>query len=356
MTDPADRVSNAPQRVVADGWFADIRGLLPLGEGHINDTLLVTDGSGDRFVLQRINDQVFRDPALVMNNLVRVIELLQSRAPGFIPALVSTRHGEPAWVDEAGGWWRLWRYVEGTRARSSTRDPAIARSAGEAFGRFQYLLQALPEPRLTPTIPGFLELTGYLEQLDRQLIGDLPGDVSSAVGNGAFIDSHRKLADRFPGGSDYLHGDCKLNNLLFQATGAEVAAVVDLDTVMCGHWAWDFGDLARSVLQGGGEMRSLFAAVVAGFALGSRRALDVEALLQAPVYVAFMLGVRFLTDHLAGDRYFKVNARGDNLRRAEQQFDLVRHLEGCARTLHDAAVAGLREAEAIRLQIRQDGK
>ncbi len=151
----------------------------------------------------------------------------------------------------------------------------------------------------------------------------------------------RELKD--PGRSGgYIHGDCKINNLLFRENSAEVVCVVDLDTTMHGHWAWDFGDLARSgaVTQDGSLSLDLFGALVEGFAGEKEAALGADELVLAPRYVCFMLGVRFLTDHLDGDRYFKVQARGDNLRRARAQFRLLEEME--AREAEMAEVAARR--------------
>lgn len=329
------------------GWQIREADLRPLGDGHINDTLLATLADGRRFVLQRINQTVFTRPDRVMSNLARVQNHLRERAPELTPALIPTAGGEPAWMDSADDWWRLWEFVPDGRSLNRSRDPQICRAAGSAFGRFQRLLADLPGPALEPTIPGFLELGGYLVEFD-EIAGRVPEAaqaIADACGDESLIDEYRYLADRFPRGDDLIHADCKLNNLLFEATGPRVRAVLDLDTIMVGHWAWDFGDLARSVLMGanwgadcgeasrngvdaGGDPRSLFGALCEGFALSAERDFEPSALAEAPTYIAFMLGIRFLTDHLAGDRYFKVSERGENARRAREQFDLVQNLSG----------------------------
>jgi len=338
------------RQVLSEGWFDVDTSPRPLGEGHINDTLLVTGGNGRRFVLQRINRQVFVDPGLVMANLERVRTTLAGRTTGaatdIIPELIPTRNKKNALVDELGDWWRLWRFVEHGRSLSTTRDPSIALAAGSAFGRFQLLLEDLADPPLVPTIAGFLELPGYLNRLDAALTGEqahtgrLSGRLLEAEDR-AFIDGHRHLAAQFPRQGRYIHGDCKLNNLLFAADRPEVVCVLDLDTIMLGHWAWDFGDLSRSLLVGGAQEAPMFKAVVEGFVAGGSCTPTVEELVLAPRYVAFMLGVRFLTDHLEGDRYFKVRHRGENLQRAREQFDLIRRLQSKQDDLASAAEAGL---------------
>jgi hypothetical protein len=281
-----------------------------------------------------------------MRNLERVLDHLQTKAPGLTPPLIGTLDGTTAWCDPDGGWWRLWGYVPDSRSHDRTKDPAICYSAAQTFGRFQALLADLPGEPLAPTIPGFLELAGYLERFDsvRSTTQHADRALAAAGVDMAYIDAHRFLASTLPGGGAVIHGDCKLNNLLFEAEGTRVLAVLDLDTVMTGHWAWDFGDLARSVLMSvltsmpmeaaltdeaarrEETFLDLFTALARGFAEGCGRELDPSALAVSPVYVAFMLGVRFLTDHLEGDRYFRVTARGDNLNRARAQFELARQL------------------------------
>jgi Ser/Thr protein kinase RdoA (MazF antagonist) len=323
-----------PSAVLEAGWGISSASLTPLGAGHINDTLLATLADGGRYVLQRINERVFADPVRVMENLARVQAHLRTRAAHLIPPLINTSSGERAWHDPSGGWWRLWGYVAESRTINTTRDPRICHSAALAFGRFQTLLADLPGEPMVPAIPGFLELDGYLARFDEVAAGvpDAERSVAAACEGPGFIDERRCLISVLPKGDNLIHGDCKLNNLLFEQSGTAVKAIVDLDTIMIGHWAWDFGDLARSVLSGALDAGdrdaelALFAALAEGFLEGTERDLDPETLAIAPVYVAFMLGIRFLTDHLEGDGYFKVSKRGENLERARRQFELARRL------------------------------
>lgn len=314
------------------GWNHTAASLTPLGDGHIHDTMLATLADGEALVLQRINRIVFTEPGRVMDNLARVQSHLRYRASELTPRLHTTLNGSPAWIDPEGNWWRLWDYVADARSLNTTGDPALCRAAAEAFGRLQHLLADLPGPELHPTIPGFLQLTTYLAELDRVCEKDPTAAdfILTAAGGRHFIAAHRHLAERFPPGQQLIHGDCKLNNLLFAPDDPSVRAILDLDTIMVGHWAWDFGDLVRSTLSGSIEDHQapeLFRALAEGFLQGSRRT-DIipEDLADAPVYISFMLGIRFLTDHLEGDRYFKVRARGENLSRAGAQFQLVRRL------------------------------
>ncbi len=335
------------QEALCAGWFeaADCR---PLGTGHINDTYLVGSVAGSeqksaaRFVLQRVNRHVFKDPRIVESNVARVVAHIAARAPGFVPEIIPSRAAQPGFRDSAGEYWRLWRFVENARAYDAVENLAMARAAGAAFGRFQLLLGDLPGAPLEPAIPGFLELAGYLEHYD-QVRDNLALSSTASAADGSFADfitARRSLASVLATGEDYIHGDCKLNNLLFGGVENTVVCVVDLDTVMRGHWAWDFGDLARSALSNSQlDPISVFSALAEGFLQAGKTRRSVDELVIAPRYVAFMLGVRFLTDHLAGDKYFKVEHHGANLERARVQFELVERFESLDKKLRRAATA-----------------
>jgi aminoglycoside phosphotransferase (APT) family kinase protein len=305
------------------GWFP-ARRIAPLGEGFINDTLLVEADRG-RFVLQRVNEKVFPDPWSIVEKVGRVVAHLQARAPDRVPAREPARDGGFGWQDEAGGVWRLWRYVENTRTLQALENLCQAREAARAFGELQVLLRDLDGPVPDP-IPGFMQLAHYLQDFD--VVVHAAGAEPAAESWVAFIHQRRDLAALFRERDRLVHGDCKVNNLLFDPVSDRVARVLDLDTVMLGHWAWDFGDLARSAAaDADGFSVERLLALAEGFVPAAGIEPEPEALLMAPRYVALMLGVRFLTDHLRGDVYFRVEAPGDNLRRAESQFALLRAME-----------------------------
>jgi Ser/Thr protein kinase RdoA (MazF antagonist) len=304
--------------ILRDGW-----GLMgevsALGAGHINDTYLVV-GASERWVLQRVNTEVFLDPHCLMDNVERIVSHILSRAPGFVPELVATTDGEPVRVDEAGDYWRLSQFMTGTHTQQSLDNANQARAAGRAFARYQNLLADLPEPALTDPIAGFMRLDRYLAEFDEI--------ASAAEPRRGFIAERAPLQNVLQSRDDTIHGDCKINNLLFIDGSDEVGCVVDLDTTMRGHWAWDFGDLVRSgAVATDGFSLELFAALADGFVGEKSGAVSTGDLVIAPRYVCFMLGVRFLIDHLRGDRYFKVSAPGENLERAERQFHLLEEME-----------------------------
>ncbi len=314
------------EAMVRQGW--GLEGVVEgLGDGHINDTYLVTTPN-QRYVLQRINRVVFREAERLMLNLTRVVDHLQACRANWTPRLIETRGGAPS-MEVEGALWRLWSHVQG-RSLSELASDRQAYAAGVAFGETQRYLGDLPGARLPDPIEGFLQLDYYLSRYDHTAQKP-PAQFA------AFVDSRRHLADQFRLRDRYVHGDCKVNNLLFD-DGDEVCAVLDLDTVMWGNWAWDFGDLVRSGCVVDGRLSlERFAQVTGGFLEGAEIAAGAEDLAAAPQYVTYMLGVRFLTDHLEGDRYFKIDKPGENLVRAEQQFELLRSIEAGASEMRSCA-------------------
>lgn len=325
---------------MAAGWWPAAR-VARLGEGHIHATWLVEPAAGsERFVLQRLSTAVFRDPASLMDKVARVVAHVQARAPDRVPVLVATRDGAWWLAREDGSCWRLWRYVAGTRTLQALDTAAQAESAGRAFGSLQAWLRDLPGEVADP-IEGFMQLDHYLARLDAALAREGARSASAEVARLVQLtDARRDLAGTFSARDRLVHGDCKVNNLLFDAASDAVVCILDLDTVMQGHWAWDAGDLLRSAAaDGAGVSLERFAAVVRGMRETAEIDAPAEAWVLAPRYVTLMLGVRFLTDHLEGDWYFRVQRHGENLERALAQFRLLKEFERHESALIAAAKA-----------------
>lgn len=317
-----------------DGWQIQ-GGLQPLGEGLINDTFLaeVPDSQALRWVLQRINAEVFPDPGLVMDNVARVVRHVRHRHPDLLAGLVATAEDADFFLDGEGNCWRLWEYVPDAETLQAFATPGQAQSAGQTFARLQNALADLPGPRLRTPIPGFMQMSHYLAMLDAEL-GRRRTSEPEAEDASAFIAERRAIAEEMQQPTGYVHGDCKVNNLLFRNN--EACCVLDLDTVMYGHWGLDFGDLVRSGADIGGRFSlALYEALVRGFVAELNTRTDAHTLLFAPRHVGLMLGIRFLSDHLAGDRYFRVRQHGDNLTRALAQLDLVRQMEASEADMQD---------------------
>jgi hypothetical protein len=334
-SDPAG-VSVPPDVLSAWDLRASRCRIVAAGEGNINTSLFVGIGGRWRYLLQRLNARVFPDPIAIVQNQVRVISHLAARAPGFVVPLERTRAGEWFHVDAQGGVWRLQPFREHSRSVASLAGPGEAYAAARAFGRFQALARDLPPDGIATAIPHFHDLGHQLAQFDA-CVARAPARLEHVAAECQFVAARRHLA-ACAGPSGIVHADCKVSNVLFDATSERAIAVVDLDTVMHGHRAWDFGDLVRSALSGNEReapstiSEPICRALAAGFVAGAGETIAAEpgfreALVEAPLYMTFMLGMRFLLDHLEGDRYFRQREPGDNLRRARYQFALARSLE-----------------------------
>ena len=321
----------------ARAWL-DAPTLELLGNGHIHQTFLLSDQEkpADRYVLQCVNSAVYGDIDLLMRQTRMVLDRLHT-ASAFaaeyrLPELISTRLGESVFVQASDGEmrsWRLWRFIKGSKTCDPPENRQQIRQAAQAFGAYQRALAGMEIEQLHETIPGFLSMSGYLRQFDQVLATATLAECEQAAPWIALAQSHRQWPSALMQPNGIIHGDCKINNVLFDQQGERVLSVIDLDNNMNGHWAWDFGDLVRSVAfsRGGFDVDD-YRACLQGFLAGrGSTPLISEHLIYAPSYLAFMLGLRFLTDHLGGDVYFSVPEHGDNLQRAMEQFALFQSFE-----------------------------
>lgn len=339
-----------------------------LGGGHINDSYVLTlagEHGRERCLLQRINAAVFPEPLRVMENIARVTthlaDRLRQQGVGDLGRRVSmplpSRDGPPYVVDEAGGVWRLYRFIEGTRVHRLVQTAAQAAEAGRAFGEFQRLLAEWPGPRLHETIPGFHDTPRRYEALERAVAADPCGRSASAAPEIAFARARRSVApvlrdlhERGEIPERVVHNDAKITNVLFDAATDRALCVVDLDTVMPGLSLYDFGDMVRSMTCPAAEderdlskvevQKSLFAALAQAYCGATGPLLtpiERQHLVTAGQLITLEQGVRFLTDHLNGDRYYKTRRPGQNLDRCRTQFKLVESIERQERTLRDLA-------------------
>jgi N-acetylhexosamine 1-kinase len=304
--------------------------------GHINQTWFVATDDGSRYVLQRINRHVFADPPAIAANTARLIACVDRTAPGLVPPFVAARDGAPS-VQAAGETYRLLGWVAG-RSLTALESAAQAAAAGAAFGTFQRALIGYDAAGHSVPIEGFQSLEKQLERFAALLGGPANARIARAREDIALAERQRDaLADAPLGPSGMIHGDTKVSNLIYAADTDEVVAVVDLDTVMWGRRSWDFGDLVRSAAALGGEddpavefSVDRFHALAAGFVRGAGELVDQElraALVTAPAYMTYMLALRFLIDHLDGDRYFRVAHPEHNLERARSQLRLLASMQ-----------------------------
>lgn len=337
----------------------EITAIAPVPGGHINQSYRVdvrgSGGAAKSFLLQRLNADVFRRPGLVMENVARVTRHLtvKARAVGRaspVAPLVLTDHGADWLSDARGGVWRMFDFVPGAVVRERAESAADCAAAGRAFGELLRLLADWEGPPLHETIPGFHDTRARLLQLDAAIRADAAGRVSGARAEIAAIQAARGLADVLPpllaGGDVPLrvtHNDAKLANVLLDARTGAPLCVVDLDTVMPGSALYDFGDLVRSSVSPTAEDEAdltriavnpeFFRALARGYMEGAGEALTArerDLLVFAGRLITFEQAVRFLTDHLEGDRYFRVVQPGHNLIRCRAQLALLASLNDYA--------------------------
>ena len=297
----------------------------PYGTGNINDTFCLTvrpwTGAARRYILQRVNRYVFPDPEPMMGNIQRVTHYLRGviAREGGNPAretltLVRAMDGRPWITDASGDLWRVYLFIEGTVSTDMPDSPEMFAAAGEAFGRFQRQLGGFDAATLHPTLPDFHNTPARLQQLTNAIGADVAGRRAQAGEEIAFCMARAAQTDallrELEAGNVPLrvtHNDTKMDNVLLDEKIGRGVCIIDLDTVMPMFKAYVSGYL-RGL---GGEL--------------TRRELDLLPL--GAKLMTLECGMRFLTDHLNGDRYFHIHREGHNLDRARTQFRLVECME-----------------------------
>ena len=317
---------------IAGEWTAT-----PIVAGHINRTWRIDHVRGCD-VLQWINGAVFPDPAQLVANTLAVTEHVRRKAP-FVPAQSRTREGASSARDAHGEVWRLTQYIADARTLMMPTGIAAAEAAGAGFGRFLQLTEDFDTTGFIPAIAGFHDLRPRMLAYDAALRTDVLARVGACADATDFVAEHRAALLALPFTAlpqRLIHGDCKISNLLLAKGRDEAVAVVDLDTVMQATLLFDFGDLVRSACATAREDEADIARVAindahfAAIAKGFRRALgsplcreEIELMVPVCGYIAFMLGVRFVTDHLNGDTYFHTERANQNLDRARAQLRMA---------------------------------
>ncbi len=331
----------------------------PYGSGHINDTFAVVldqAGAPVRYILQRVNPRVFKDVPALMENIARVTAHSTRRAlaRGDDPdasrralTLVPACDGQPYHRDGDGGWWRCYLFIEHARTYDIVGSPRQAAAAAKAFGEFQRLLVDLPGKRLHETIPDFHHTRLRFQAFQAALAADAHNRAARARAEIAFALEREPLVDllldlqaRGEMPERVTHNDTKFNNVMLDDATQEAVCVIDLDTVMPGLALYDFGDMVRSATNAAAEDERdlaqvearlpIFESLVEGYLSAARPFLngaEVAHLAVSGAVITLEIGLRFLSDFLAGDVYFKTKRPGHNLDRAANQFALVRSLE-----------------------------
>jgi Ser/Thr protein kinase RdoA (MazF antagonist) len=334
----------------------------PFGNGNVNDTFLVRTDSGNRYTLQRINHDVFKDPVSLMDNFSRVTtHLSQKHMDGQTTlqtlVLVPAQDGSSYLTGEHGNYWRVTEYVPGGLSLEVPESREHAYEAAYAFGDFQYQLRDLPGDSLIETIPDFHNTESRYQAFKKTVEQDVCGRAGDAADLISFAQENEHLAGLiryadFP--TRTVHNDTKLNNVLLHEETGKGICVVDLDTVMPGCALHDFADLVRTAACSSEEdepdvfkihfLPDRFSALVDGYLAGVRDMLEpreIERLAVSPQVITYELSLRFLTDFLQGDTYFKVKRAGHNFERARAQFQLLRSMQEHASVMEDTVSASL---------------
>lgn len=326
------------------------------GSGHINDTFCVrTDKVGGKsYLLQRINNHIFTDVEGLMANTEIVLTHLKQRLADLGEAdierktltLVPTHRGELYYGNTEEGYWRMFILLEGTRSYDIVETPAQAYSGGQAFGNFQKLLADLDASRLVEILPHFHDLDFRMRNLREAIDADVCGRVKEVEDVLGYIFEREEdmrtvlvMGSRGELPLRITHNDTKFNNVLLDQDD-RVQCVIDLDTVMPGYVAYDFGDAIRTIINSAAEDEAdlskiglnipLFRAYTEGYISAAKDFLtdsEIDSLIHGVYLLPFMQAVRFLTDYINGDKYYKTNYPMHNLVRTHAQLKLVREME-----------------------------
>ena len=318
------------------------------GCGHVNETYLVVSESGRRYILQKISTRAFHDVPALMQNIISVTQFLKEKTedPRGVLTLVPTTDEQFFLTCEDGSYWRLYDFVEDAVCLQAPETPEDFYQSALAFGNFQQMLTDFPAETLSETIPMFHNTANRFKLFREKLAEDPMGRAASVKAEIEFALAHEAeastLVDLQASGelpTRVTHNDTKLNNVMLDATTKKALCVIDLDTVMPGLSLYDFGDSIRFGAATAAEDETdlskvemsldLFRTYATGFLTACPGLTDLEKKMM-PMGAKMMTlecGVRFLTDYLDGDHYFKVHRENHNLDRCRTQFKLVADME-----------------------------
>jgi Ser/Thr protein kinase RdoA (MazF antagonist) len=355
----------------AFAWQTAVRTVDSYGAGNVNDTYLVTLAEpaphigSDRFVLQRVNTHVFRRPELILVNMRIFLGHIEQRMHHALtangqhphqwrmPRVIANRAGSDGCIDDQQAFWRAITLIEGAKTYGRIRDAAHARASGYALGHFHSLLSDLDPAQLHDTLPGFHITPHYMAAYDAVCAGasayqrQQGAHQASVAAMMRFIDERRPwstvLEDAVARGEltvRSIHGDPKVDNILIDDVTGHAVSMIDLDTVKPGLVHYDIGDCLRSCCNRAGEETmalesvvfdtELCQAILEGYlaeAADFFTAADYAYVYDSIRLITFELGLRFFSDYLAGDHYFKTRYPEHNLQRALVQFRLVASIE-----------------------------
>lgn len=320
---------------------------IPYGAGHINQTKLITTDTNKQYVLQKINENTFPNVEGLMNNILRVTEHIRSKScdPRASMHLIPTVDNK-IWLKSNSGAFRIYEFVKGTIALQAAETADDFYESAVGFGKFQTMLSDFPAESLTETIKNFHHTPDryriFKETLKKDPLGrakDVQKEIDFILSKEEEMSQLQKCKDNALLPTRVTHNDTKLNNVLFDETTRKAVCVIDLDTVMPGLAAYDFGDSIRFGAATAAEDEKnldlmnmdlgLYECFTKGF-VSECKALTKDEILSFPLGAKTMTmecGVRFFTDYIDGDHYFAIHRDGQNLDRARTQFKLVTDMD-----------------------------
>ncbi len=318
------------------------------GSGHINETYLLIDEYAREYILQKINKSIFKNTEMLMKNISAVTEHLNRKVTeGKVLTLVPTKKGENFLIDESGEYWRLYEFVCDSVCLNKAESADDFKESAFAFGLFQKMLADFPAETLFETIPDFHNTPKRFQAFHEALKADIcdraagvKAEIEFALANENYASTLMDLqnANKIP--LRVTHNDTKLNNVLLDRKTRKAVCVIDLDTVMPGLSVNDFGDSIRFGASTASEDEKdlskvnldleYFEAYTNGFLSACGKDLNKEEISHLPDGAKMMTlecGVRFLTDYLSGDTYFRIHYPEHNLDRCRTQFKLVQEMD-----------------------------
>ena len=351
-----NQIKNVLQHFRFEGRYSHVEELV---SGNVNNTYhlyyVCPDGHMEEYVLQQINTYAFKQPEQVMSNIVRVTQYLREKlesdgesAENRVLTCIPTKDGDYMYCDSQNRYWRAYLYIRHAVAYDRVEKPEHFYETGRAFGEFQRMLSDFPAGELYETIPHFHDTRRRFYTFVAAVAEDKAGRVAELEHEIDFFFDRRKMmssvVNKIESGEIPLrvtHNDTKINNIMIDADSGRAVCVIDLDTVMAGSALYDYGDAVRFGACTAAEDEpdtsrihldlDLFRQFTAGFLAGVGNQLTDEEIRCLPLglkVITCELAMRFLTDYIDGDLYFKVNSPQHNLIRARAQMKLLEDIEG----------------------------
>jgi len=370
-------VENISEVVSNFNCEVDINSLKTYGSGHINDTYFIknVNSSGCDYLLQRINHHIFKDVPQLTSNMCKVIDHLKDKLllsgsgnpEKEVMTLVPAKNGLYFYLDSKGDYWRLSYFLKNTKSYDVVETEKQAYEGGKAFGKFQAMLADLPTGILYEVIPDFHHIGRRLEQLNDAIVKDAADRLESVAVELDIIKTYADSMSYFQQPEQItglpkrvIHNDTKFNNVLLNIKD-EAQCVIDLDTVMDGYIAYDFGDAVRTIINTTVEDEAdlskirlnipLFNAYTKGYLKEAGQFIsntELNSLFKGVLLLPYMQSVRFLTDYLNGDQYFKIKFEGHNLQRTRAQLQLLKMLDQSSEILQHTILSEMEHYRRVK--------